>query len=254
MNPQRLGALLEKEWREMFKNKMVLISVAIAPMILLLISVFLLVLFEASYGELLADAQLLRQLEGDWAILFNNILMFFLFMPLVIPLAIAVYAVVGEKEQGSLEPLLATPITDLELFAGKALASVLPGLLITWAAYAAFAAVALAWMPPALTAFFFAPPWLLAMFGLAPLIALFSVLAAMAISAFTRDTRAAYQLSSLIMVPFLIGSLYHIFTQRELVSVGLIAAAMGGAALVDALVLGLGLRLFRREDILTRCP
>lgn len=252
MNAKRLRALMQKEWREMFKNKMVLLSVVVAPLILLVISVFLLVLFDTSYGDLFEDEALMMQLQGDWAILFNNILMFFMFMPLVIPLAIAVYSVVGEKEQGSLEPLLATPLTDLELFLGKALASVLPGLTITWLSFGSFLGLVVFLVPWHLIGFFFEPPWLLAMFALAPLIAVFSVLAAMAISSFTRDTRAAYQLSSLIMIPFLIGSLYYVFTRRELVTVDLIVAAMGIMTLLDGLVLLLGIKLFRREDILTR--
>ena len=57
-------------------------------------------------------------------ILFNTALMYFLLLPAIIPLAIAVYSIVGEKEQTTLEPLLATPVSDVELFLGKALASV----------------------------------------------------------------------------------------------------------------------------------
>ena len=252
MNFRRLRALMQKEWREMFKNKMVLLSVIIAPLILLSISVFLLVVFNTSYGDFFEEEEILAQLQGDWAILLNNILMFFMFMPLVIPLAIAVYSVVGEKEQQSLEPLLATPLTDLELFLGKALASVIPGLLITWVSFGIFSVLLVYLIPASYVDLFFKPPWLVAMFALAPFISIFSVLAAMAISSFTRDTRAAYQLSSLIMIPFLMGSLYYIFTFQGLVTmefVFLSIAIMGG---LDLLVLILGIRLFRREDILTR--
>jgi ABC-2 type transport system permease protein len=252
MNLFRLRALLQKEWREMFKNKMVMVGVIIAPAILLTISILILILFNDAYSDLFENEEIFSQLEGEWSILFNNVLMFFMFMPLVIPLAIAVYAVVGEKEQGSLEPLLATPITDVELFLGKALASVFPGLIVTWIAFGIFSALMAGLLPMALLRLFFEPAWMLAMIGLAPLIAVFSVLAAMAISAFTRDTRAAYQLSSLIMLPFLLGSLYYVFTHRELVSVPTMFLAMAAMAALDMVMLFLGIRLFRREDILTR--
>jgi len=252
MNFRRLRALMQKEWREMFKNKMVLLSVIIAPLILLSISVFLLVVFNNTYGDFIAEEEILVQLQGDWAILLNNILMFFMFMPLVIPLAIAVYSVVGEKEQKSLEPLLATPLTDLELFLGKALASVLPGLLITWLSFGIFSGMLIYLIPWSFINLFFKPPWLMAMFGLAPIISVFSVLSAMAISSFTRDTRAAYQLSSLIMIPFLMGSLYYIFTFQGLVSMQFVFLSMAVMGGMDVLMLFLGMRLFRREDILTR--
>jgi len=52
MSALRLRALLQKEWRDMLRNKMVLLSVIIAPLILLSVSVFMLVLFNGSYEEL----------------------------------------------------------------------------------------------------------------------------------------------------------------------------------------------------------
>jgi ABC-type Na+ efflux pump permease subunit len=54
------------------------------------------------------------------------------------------------------------------------------------------------------------------------------------------------------MLPFLLGSLYYVFTHRELVSVPTMFLAMAAMAGLDLLMLLLGVRLFRREDILTR--
>lgn len=250
MSVMRLRALLEKEWCDMLRNKMVLLSVVIAPLILLSVSVFMLVLFNGNYQEL-ARLDVAPDLEQEWAILFNNILMFFMIMPLVIPVSLAVYAVVGEKEQGSLEPLLATPLTDGELFVGKALASVLPGLAVAWICFGLFSMFLIVLQPP-YVGVFFKPAWLLSLFALGPLLATFSVLAAMAVSALTRDTRAAYQLSSLLILPFLVGGLSYVFTQPGLVRPGVVGVAIGGAALLDGLMLRVCVRLFRRQDILTR--
>jgi ABC-type Na+ efflux pump permease subunit len=68
-------------------------------------------------------------------------LLYFMMFPLVIPHQIAIYAIMSEKEQKSLEPLLATPLRTSELFLAKMLASVLPALLITWAAFVLFLAI-----------------------------------------------------------------------------------------------------------------
>src|ERR687887_2240222 len=45
------------------------------------------------------------------------------FFPISFCLVIALEAFVGEKERSSLEPLLAMPISDIELYVGKLLAS-----------------------------------------------------------------------------------------------------------------------------------
>jgi hypothetical protein len=51
--------------------------------------------------------------------MFNMILMIFIIVPATLPTIIASYSIVGEKNNRSLEPLLATPTTDGELLAGK---------------------------------------------------------------------------------------------------------------------------------------
>ena len=46
------------------------------------------------------------------------------FFPISISLVIALESFVGEKERHSLEPLLSSPLTDLQLYIGKMLASI----------------------------------------------------------------------------------------------------------------------------------
>ena len=65
----------------------------------------------------------------------------FLLMPATVPLAIASYSIVGEKQTRSLEAVLATPIRTTELLAGKAVAALVPGILAAWAAYAVMVAL-----------------------------------------------------------------------------------------------------------------
>ena len=42
-------------------------------------------------------------------------LLYMLLIPVIIPSTLAAYTVVGEREQGTLEPLLTTPIRTMEL-------------------------------------------------------------------------------------------------------------------------------------------
>ena len=50
----------------------------------------------------------------------DQILVLYMLAPLFIPLTIASYSIIGEKQLRTLEPLLATPIRTWELLAAKA--------------------------------------------------------------------------------------------------------------------------------------
>ena len=69
------------------------------------------------------------------AFLLNFVLIIFIVVPATLPTIIATYSIVGEKNNRSLEPLLATPITDGELLAGKILSSFIPSMGATLLAF-----------------------------------------------------------------------------------------------------------------------
>ena len=234
----RLNVLLRKEWRESLRNKMVLFGVVLLPIVLVGTSVFMLTLGEGADDPV------------GQIILFNTSLMYFLLLPAIIPLAIAVYSIVGEKEQTTLEPLLATPISDTELFLGKALASVIPALIVNWISFGLFLILIRA-IVGAIPLETLTLPWLASIFGLSPLLALFSVGVTMIVSTRASDARAAYQFSSLAILPGLIPLIVY-SSQKTLVDMRLIL--LEGALLVvaDIAVLYVAIKLFRREHILTR--
>src|SRR5512133_745304 len=51
------------------------------------------------------------------------------FFPISVSLVIALESFVGEKERGSIEPLLHTPLKDWQLYLGKLLSAIIPPLL-----------------------------------------------------------------------------------------------------------------------------
>jgi ABC-2 type transport system permease protein len=53
--------------------------------------------------------------------LFHQFSLLLLLVPIVSATALATHAVIGEKQSRALEPLLATPISTIELLAAKAL-------------------------------------------------------------------------------------------------------------------------------------
>ncbi len=235
---RRISVIVLKEWRESLRNKMILFGAIFLPLFMVGFATYM-----VYQGRGLDDLP-------TQVILFNTALMYFLLLPAIIPLAIAVYSIVGEKEQSSLEPLLATPISDLELVLGKALASVIPALVLNWASFGIFLAAAsalLGGLPPHVLT----PPWLAAIFGLSPLLALFSVGVTMLVSSRASDARAAYQFSSFAILPGIIPLIIY-SSRKTLVSLFLVGAE--GLVLVAAsiIVLYFAIRVFSREQILTR--
>jgi len=233
----RVGVLLIKEWRESMRNKMVLIGVLFLPLVLVGTSIYMITSAEGSDPT-------------EQIVLFNMALMYFLLLPAIIPMAIAVYSIVGEKEQTTLEPLLATPISDAELFLGKALASVIPGVLVSWISFGAFLLI-LRSMVGAVPLQALTAPWLAAIFGLSPLLSMFAVGVTVIVSSKATDARASYQLSTLAILPGLIPLIVYT-TQKSLVNLRLIFLEGGILLVACVAVLYFAVKLFQREQILTK--
>src|SRR5207302_2021429 len=65
-------------------------------------------------------------------------LLYMLAIPVLVPAALAAYSVVGERLQGTLEPLLSTPVRREELLLGKALAAFVPSVAVAVTSLVAF--------------------------------------------------------------------------------------------------------------------
>jgi ABC-2 type transport system permease protein len=261
----KVWEITRKEWSEVFKNKIVLFAVLFMPLLFTAIPLFIL----GSMGdmadmantmtgtgdippEFMAQCGDLNGLECTQFFIVSQFLILFLMMPIIIPVTIASYSIVGEKTTRTLEPLLATPISTLELLFGKALGAALPALGATWLSYLLFVigSIFLA-ASPAVFAKFFAPVWLLAIFGVAPMLSIAGISIAVMISSRVNDPRVAEQLSSLVVLPLLaifIGQSFGLIQINEIVIIW-IAIIL---ALVDAALLYFATQLFQRETILTR--
>jgi ABC-type Na+ efflux pump permease subunit len=65
-----------------------------------------------------------------------------LLIPVAVPAVLSAYSVVGEREQGTLEPVLATPIRREEFLIATALAAFVPTLVIACNLFGIFLAAA----------------------------------------------------------------------------------------------------------------
>jgi ABC-2 type transport system permease protein len=183
-------------------------------------------------------------------LLLNILLIFFILIPTVIPTVVASYTIVGEKINRSLEPLLATPTTDLELLVGKAASIFIPCVLITWAVFLPFVIIVNSITEPALG---YSPMpdaiWLVGVFLLSPMVCGMSILSNVIISSRVTDVRSAQQLGSLVVLPIVA-----LFLIMALGLIPLTAPNIAILALVvliiDLAMLNLARRTFRREEIL----
>jgi ABC-2 type transport system permease protein len=170
----------------------------------------------------------------------------------VLPTAIAAYSLVGEKIERSLEPLLATPASELEILWGKAMAALVPTVLALWLGAAAFVLNANQ-QTQSLWGRTYLPDaefWIIVAV-VVPLAALFSVLASVVVSARVTDVRTAQQLAGLMVIPF--GAVYVLAEVGvfDLTAPALLWIAAGLLVLDVALFAG-ARAVFDREEILTR--
>ena len=125
MSKRRVRAIFRKELREYRHNGNIIVAMVIFPLIFL-IQPLLTVLTEAA--------------SASNGLAHEHVLLYMLAIPALVPAALASYSVVGERQQGTLEPVLATPIRREEFLLGKALAAFVPSLAISYAVLAFFLA------------------------------------------------------------------------------------------------------------------
>ncbi|GAB4506318.1 MAG: ABC transporter permease subunit [Anaerolineales bacterium] len=252
--------VFRKEWREILQNKLILYTILVPPILLAIIPLVMMYFLRnepvdpedlAMYSQFVAALPWLSPEEVVMYVLLNQFVLMFLMMPVVIPVTIASFSIIGEKEQRSLEPLLATPIRVTELLAGKTLAAVVPALLTTWVAFGIFLAGARFLATPALLRALLSPMWWLAFFVMAPLFCILSVAIGVVISSRVNDTRVAQQIGGLIVLPVVALAMLQTFG-KVLYTTQTFALACVVLAAIDVLVIRVGSSLFQRETILTR--
>src|ERR1039457_5603942 len=125
-------------------------------------------------------------------------LLYLLLIPVIMPSTLAAYTVVGEREQGTLEPLLTTPLLTAEFILGKAAAVMIPTLARSYTVFVLFlAAVRLFAHAAVSAAVFHQGPILLALGLFTPLLAGWAIVVGMAVSVRASEIRVAQQLGML---------------------------------------------------------
>jgi ABC-2 type transport system permease protein len=236
IDAKRVRAVVRKELRDYRRKRSIVVAMVILPAVFLL------------QPALAVFATSPPQPVGTF---YNLPLLLLLLIPVITPSTLAAYCVVGEREQGTLEPLLTTPIRSQEFILGKAAAVLLPTLALSYSVFGVFlGAVALFANQVTASAVFAEGPILLALAIFTPLLAGWAVLVGMVFSVRASEVRVAQQLGMIasfpplgVVVLFGVGIITPSFTVAVLFALGL--------AVIDAAVLRFVSSMFDRERLVT---
>jgi len=257
MNLARIKAVISKDWSEFKESKYLFYSVIFMPIFLSVIFpiAFLAPMNKDNVQEFLEAPFIPPEAQSDYSLIIeyitNTMLPMFMLIPLMVSTILGAHSFVGEKVSRTLEPLLATPVSDNELFTGKILSILIPSLIATLVGFCLFAIVTnflsvnslgVNYIPSA--------TWLLALVLLMPLLSFIGITVTVLISSRVNDLRSAQQLSGLVSLPIM-----------GLLILNISGALMIGvtSVLIITVVLGLifyalfktATKLFNRERILT---
>lgn len=257
----RTWSVITKEWSDVFRNKMVVMLVVLPAALMMVLGVGMLA---ASGSLLMSDIDDMRpflsqpqfaglsEMAAGQVLIGQYFLTLFLLMPLIIPVSIAAYSIVGEKVQRSLEALLATPVSTAELLLGKCLAAILPAVGVTWLSFAVFGVGAYVFaVDDMVFGRLISGVWVLVVLLLAPLLSGLGVALSVIMSSRVNDPRAVEQSIGMLVLPIL-GLFVAQMTGWITMSYATVLLGCAAMAVLDAVALRAAIGLFDREAILTR--
>ena len=169
-----------------------------------------------------------------------------------VPISIASYSLVGEKIQKSLEPLLAAPVTDSEILAGKSIAAFIPAIASIYIGGVIFMLLVDLFTFGKLGYLFF-PNWNIGIILLlvAPLACILSIGVNVLISSRSNDIRSAQQLGSLALLPF---AVVYFLSEFNIISLTITNLLIMSAVLfvINIIIFYIVKSTFQREEILTK--
>ena len=216
----------------------------------IVVPILILTLFFPALMSFVADMALNWVAKYGDPIIGERLLPFLLmvvgFFPISFSLVVALETFVGEKERNSLEPLLATPLTDAQLYLGKMLAAMAPPLLAAYLGITVYLVglyLVKGWTP--------APTLLALIVALTTAEGLVMVSGAVVLSSQTTSVRASNLLASFIIIPMALllqGEAMIMFWANY----GVLWWVVLFLVVVDIILVRMGIHTFNREELLGR--
>jgi ABC-2 type transport system permease protein len=218
----RVRVISQKELRDYRHNRFIIYTMSLMPLIFVILPIVALFTIPAEVSSPKLDSRI------------GLSLLYMLIVPAIVPAALAASSVVGEREQGTLEPVLITPIRREEFLLGKAFAALIPTLVIAYVIFGLFLGCAAVFATPVVASAVFEGSHLAVQLLFTPLLAGWSIWVGIAISARSSDVRVAQQLGALASFPPLaLVALMSLNVIRPTLALALILAA--GLLLIDSL-------------------
>lgn len=233
-----IRAIAVKELRDYRRNRFVIGTMTMLPLLFIILPMIQLVIANVSVSSTNLDSHI------------GLSLLYMLLIPAFLPSTLAAYAVVGEREQGTLEPVLITPIRGEEFLIGKALAAFIPTIVISYLVFGVFLAAAAVFAHPVIVSAIYAGTHVLVQLLFTPLLAGWEVWVGIAVSTRATDVRVAQQLTVLGAVPLLV---FLALISLDVITVSTVVALVLAAALlaVDLLAWRVVAAMFDRERLVT---
>ncbi len=235
---QMIWLVAGRELRDQFRDWRIL-----SPLIVLTLS-FPFLMNEVAHQAVAFFAKYGTNLIADRLVPFSVLIIGF--FPITVSLVVALESFVGEKERGTIEPLLSSPMKDWHLYFGKVLVGILTPLVASYSSIALYL-----WMVshqhlqmPSLYT-------LTLLFVLTTAHAVLMVSAAIVISVQSTSVRAANLLASFIVIPVAImmqGESVLLFWGTDQV----LWLAVVAVVIISGLLVRLGIAHFQREYLLGR--
>jgi ABC-type Na+ efflux pump permease subunit len=235
LSGRRIRAIVLKELREYRRNRTIFVGMAVFPLVFTIQPLVVVFKLPASASGSLAH---------------EHVLLYMLGIPILAPIFVAAYGVVGERLQGTLEPALTTPIRREELLLGKALAGLAPSLALAYGVFGLFLVIVALFAQPGIAQGLVQGPDLVAQLVFTPPLAILSIWVGLAMSVRASDVRVAQQLGLLASIPTVLVA--------GLLALDIIHATLGLAIILGVVLLladVLGWRvvaaMFDRERLIT---
>jgi ABC-2 type transport system permease protein len=234
----RVRAIVRKELRDYRRNRFIVYTMALLPVIFIIAPMIQLFTIPAVYSSSKLDARI------------GISLLYMLIIPALIPSALSAYSIVGEREQGTLEPVLITPVRREEFLVGKALAAFVPTIAIAYAVFGIFLIAVELFAHPGVRTAVFESGHILVQLLFTPLLAGWSIWVGISISSRSSDVRIAQQLSMLASLPPLV--IVALFSFNVISpSTGLALALAAALLAIDVLGWRAVAAMFDRERLIT---
>jgi ABC-2 type transport system permease protein len=272
MNWQAIRAIIKRDLLAVMRSKGVMLPLILVPLVMMVIlpaafGYFTPVLSQMESANMPDVEWLIEQMPAEmlenfsgysvdqFMIVFLLVYMFapmFLVLPLMVASVVAADSFAGEKERKTLEALIYTPTSDMELFVAKVLSAMIPAVIVSLAGFLLYGLSANLSAWPTMGAVFFPnTAWIILVLWVSPATAALGLGATVIVSSKVNSFQEANQIAGVIVLPILLLMVAQI---SGVMYFGVLLTFLLGVVfwIIAAVLLYFGVRTFRRSEIMAK--